>query len=219
MVIASLSCGGYFFQRAPLMPSIITVLLTVLDKRPWGFWKMVSRVGALSPPLFVVWCDFTGRTCPWDCHVRWESHPQHKSFWDPPLLIFLWVSVTAPTPTLSHRSPDCFTPRTTDPPLSPHGDARASGLLCGGALLLHKQSGGKQGQSTAGCNRGQNEYCRYWSGAGELTSYLFDMSKLAAVINYSENRLVEKQLREMEMGNSICCHNLTAFIGNAAFIV
>lgn len=45
------------------------------------------------------------------------------------------------------------------------------------------------------------------------------MSKLAAVINYSENRLVEKQLREMEMGNSICCHNLTAFIGNAAFIV
>ena len=148
-------------------------------------------MGGLSPALLVVWSDVTSRTCPWDRNLtcRTRAVGIHR------LLVSPLVSVPPSMPMLSHCPP-----RMADPSALPHRDTRASELLCG-AWPLQEWGG----------------YSSWVEQGHGMTPCLFQMSKLAVVINSSENRLFEKQMRAMETGSCICCHTLSALVGHAVF--
>lgn len=150
------------------MPSIITVLLTVSDKRPWGFWKMVSRMigGVCLLPCLLSDLILPVGPVPDSATCDRNLTRSTRAFGIHSLLVFPLLRVTPSMPVLSHCSSDCFTPLS----VPPWGCSCIGSAARVWALVLQEQRGSpgcreqkgvKQGHGTTSCRRGQTEYRRY----------------------------------------------------------
>lgn len=94
------------------LSSCLHYFSSVLDRRPWGF-SVDEQGGRSVSSLVYCLCDATSRACPQRGHVWQECGAQHKRFG----VIWLSLWLVWPAPPMAVLS--CFTPRTTNPFVTP----------------------------------------------------------------------------------------------------